>query len=227
MRAHELVLQRLESDLAAGTLSVGDRLPGERTLAEELSVSRSSVREAMRVLEAMGVVRTTVGSGPEAGAIVVADPVTSIGSALRLHAATKYLPIPDLVETRILLESWAVQEVAHRNPGPDFAEVDEVLGAMDNPELTPEEFFRLDATFHIAMSALAGNVVVAAMMAALRDSMHGYFMTVVPVVDDWSAVATNLRNEHRTIVGGVRRGHGAKAAEMVRAHIRGYFELTR
>ena len=92
MRAHELVLERIERDLSNGTLALGDRLPGERTLAEGLSVSRSSVREAIRVLEAMGVVRTAVGSGPESGAIVSADPAVSIGSALRLHIATKFLP---------------------------------------------------------------------------------------------------------------------------------------
>jgi GntR family transcriptional regulator, transcriptional repressor for pyruvate dehydrogenase complex len=225
MRAHELVLQRIERDLADGALAVGDRLPGERALAGDLSVSRSSVREAIRVLEAMGVVRTAVGSGPDAGAIVVADPITSIASALRLHTATKYLPIPDLVDTRILLESWAVHEAARRQPKPDLAGIDELLNAMDDLELTPEEFHRLDAALHVAMSGLAGNVVVEAMMAALRDSIHGYVMAGVPLLDDWSAVAADLRCEHRAIVGALRRGHGAKAAELVEAHIRGYFEL--
>jgi GntR family transcriptional repressor for pyruvate dehydrogenase complex len=227
MRAHELVLQRIERDLATGGLSVGDRLPGERVLAEQLSVSRSSVREAMRVLEAMGVVRIAAGSGPEAGATVVADPITSIGSALRLHAATKHLPVRDLLETRILLESWATQETADRRPRPDLKRVDELLDAMDDPNLAPEEFLRLDAAFHVALSSLAGNVVVAAMMAALQQSIHGYIKGIVPVVDDWSVIATKLRNEHRTIAGAVHRGHGAKAAEIVRAHIRGYFDLMR
>ncbi|HEY5853762.1 MAG TPA: GntR family transcriptional regulator, partial [Aldersonia sp.] len=123
MRAHELVLQRIEHDLSEGALAVGDRLPGERTLAEELQVSRSSVREAIRVLEAMGVVRTAAGSGPESGAIVVADPVASIGSALRLHMATKLLPIADIVSTRILLETWAVREAASRRPIPDLTRI--------------------------------------------------------------------------------------------------------
>jgi len=64
------------------------------------------------VLEAMGVVRTAVGSGPDSGAIVVADPATSIGVALRLHLATKFLPIEDVVQMRVLLESWALREAA-------------------------------------------------------------------------------------------------------------------
>jgi DNA-binding FadR family transcriptional regulator len=227
MRAHELVLHRIERDLAAGSLGVGDRLPGERALAEDLSVSRSSVREAIRVLEAMGVVRTAVGSGPEAGAIVVADPISSIGAALRLHTATRHLPIADLVDTRILLESWALREAAHCRPKPDLSGLEATLDAMDDTALTAEEFLRLDAAFHVAMSELAGNVVVAAMMAALRDSIQGYVVAGVPLLEDWATVADTLRTEHRAVLGAVRRGHGARAGELVGAHIRGYFDLIR
>jgi GntR family transcriptional regulator, transcriptional repressor for pyruvate dehydrogenase complex len=227
MRAHELVLQRIERDLSDGTIAVGDRLPGERALAEDLSVSRSSVREAIRVLEAMGVVRTAVGSGPDAGATVVADPIRSLGSALRLHTATKHLPMSDLVDTRILLETWAVAEAAHRRPAPDVGAVSSMLDAMDDDTLTPQEFHTLDAEFHVALVESAGNMVVAAMMAALRESIHGYVVAGVPLLDDWSAVAANLRCEHRGIVSAVRRGHGAKAGALVRAHIRGYFDLVR
>ncbi len=225
MRAHELVLQWIEQSLSDGALAVGDRLPGERVLAEDLSVGRSSVREAIRVLEAMGVVRTSVGSGPESGAIVVADPTTSLGSALRLHVATRHLPIPDLVETRILLETWALTQAAQRSPRPDLTGAQNLLDAMDDEALEPEAFLLLDAAFHVAMVGLAGNLVVEAMMGALRDSIHGYVMAGVPLLDDWPTVAIGLRSEHRGILAAVARGHGAKAAELVRSHIRGYFHL--
>src|SRR5690349_13603875 len=107
MRTHQLVLHWIENELSAGRLAVGGRLPAERSLAEQLKVSRTSVREAIRVLEAMGVVRAGVGSGPEAGTVVISDPATALGSALRLHVATRHLPVADIVETRVLLESWA------------------------------------------------------------------------------------------------------------------------
>ena len=63
MRTHQLVLTWIEKQLSDGELSVAGRLPAERTLAEKLGVSRTSVREAIRILEAMGVVRAGVGSG--------------------------------------------------------------------------------------------------------------------------------------------------------------------
>jgi DNA-binding FadR family transcriptional regulator len=173
------------------------------------------------------VVRTAVGSGPEAGAIVVADPIRSIGAALRFHTATRHLPIADLVDTRILLESWSLREAADHRPKPELSSLEATLDAMDDTTLTAEEFLRLDAAFHVAMSELAGNVVVAAMMAALRDSIQGYVLAGVPLLDDWVSVANTLRTEHRAILNAVRRGHGARAGELVGAHIRGYFDRIR
>ncbi|MQY29392.1 FadR/GntR family transcriptional regulator [Nocardia aurantia] len=226
MRTHEVVLQRIESDLAAGRLVVGGRLPAERALAEELGVGRSSVREALRVLEAMGVVRTSAGSGPDAGAIVAADPAASIGTALRLHVATHTLPVRDLVQTRILLETWAVREAAFRAAGNPLPEVDALLDAMDDPALSPDQFHRLDADLHVALTGLAGNVLIEAMMSSLREAIHGYVMAAVSRLSDWPAVAAELRREHREIVAAIRRGHGAKAAELVQVHIAGFHALV-
>jgi GntR family transcriptional repressor for pyruvate dehydrogenase complex len=117
VKNYELVLHRVEADLAAGRLRIGGRLPAERVLAEQLGISRPSVREAVRVLEAMGVVRTATGSGPEAGAVIVAEPVPPLTAVLRLHLATNHLPMGDVVQTRLLLESWAAREAAGRAVG--------------------------------------------------------------------------------------------------------------
>ncbi|TFI14413.1 FadR family transcriptional regulator, partial [Micrococcus endophyticus] len=68
------MLDWLEGELRSGRIQVGDKLPSERTLAERFGMSRSSVREAGRVMDAMGLVRSATGSGPRAGAIVVSEP---------------------------------------------------------------------------------------------------------------------------------------------------------
>ncbi len=225
MRAHEIVLERIESDLAAGRLSVGNRLPGERALAEELGISRSSVREAIRVLEAMGMIRTAVGSGPRAGAIIAADPAASMTTALRLHVAAQTFPVQDVVRTRILLETWAV-DAAARQEAVDLSDVEALLDEMDEPGVEPDRFHRLDAEMHAKLAAHAGNAVVREMMASLRGSIHGYVMAAVPLLDDWKAVADNLRAEHRGIVAAVQAGHPSKASRLVREHIEGFHGLT-
>lgn len=227
MKNYELVLNQVEADLAAGRLRIGGRLPGERVLAEQLGISRPSVREAVRVLEAMGVVRTATGSGPEAGAVIVAEPVSPLTAVLRLHLATNHLPMGDVVQTRILLESWSAREAAGREVAAEELEVAQsLLDRMDVAELSPEEFHELDAEFHVALSGLAGNVLVAAVMASLRSAIHDYVLAAVPNLPDWETTAVGLRAEHRGILAAVRAGEPDRAAELVTAHIRGFYQAA-
>lgn len=228
MKNYELVLHRVEAELAAGRLRIGERLPGERALAEQLGISRPSVREAVRVLEAMGVVRTATGSGPEAGAVIVAEPVSPLTAVLRLHLATNHLPMGDVVQTRILLESWAAREAAGRRVETgELKLAEDLLDQMDAPGLSPEEFHLLDAEFHVALSGLAGNVLIAAVMASLRSAIHGYVLAAVPDLPDWEATAVGLRSEHRAILQAIRAGAPDDAADLVTAHIRGFYQAAR
>jgi GntR family transcriptional regulator, transcriptional repressor for pyruvate dehydrogenase complex len=225
-RTHEIVLRRIEEDLAAGRLALGHRLPAERQLAEQLGVSRPSVREAIRVLEAMGIVRTAAGSGAGAGAVIVADPSTALASALRLHLATSHLIIDDIVATRLLIESWSVRTAASAKTRGQFLEAERLLDAMDDLALTPEEFHHLDAEFHIELARLAGNPLVAAVMTALRESIQAYVLAAVPALPNWSATARKLRREHRAILAAVQARQGELAATLVTAHITGFYRAA-
>jgi GntR family transcriptional regulator, transcriptional repressor for pyruvate dehydrogenase complex len=223
MRTHQLVLSWIEDQLSAGRLAVGGRLPAERSLAEQLKVSRTSVREAIRILEAMGVVRAGVGSGPEAGTVVISDPTAALGSALRLHVATQHLPVADIVETRVLLESWAAAKARH--DAPELGEAAALLEAMDSPEgLAVNEFLALDVRFHLALANAAGNAVVSAMMGSLREAIQEYAADLTANLPDWEATASRLRTEHHAILAAVRKGDGVLAAELVAAHIEGYYQ---
>jgi GntR family transcriptional regulator, transcriptional repressor for pyruvate dehydrogenase complex len=220
MRTHQLVLAWIEEQLDAGSLTVGSRLPAERALAEQLQVSRTSVREAIRILEAMGVVRAGVGSGPEAGTVVTADPAAALGSALRLHVATSHLPVRDIVQTRVLLESWAA---AHARPGAvALAAAAALLAEMESAQGT-DAFLALDARFHVALAEAAGNAVVGAMMGSLREAIQRYAAQLTANLPDWGATAARLRAEHAAILAAVNAGDGQRAAVLVAAHIEGYY----
>lgn len=224
MRTHQLVLTWIEKQLSGGQLSVGGRLPAERTLAEQLAVSRTSVREAIRILEAMGVVRAGVGSGPEAGTVVISDPTAALGSALRLHVATQHLPVSDIVETRILLETWAAARA--KPDAPELEQAATLLGEMDAVERvarTADDFLALDIRFHLALADAAGNAVVSAMMGSLRESIQGYTARFTANLPDWDATASRLQAEHREILAAIRNDDGARAATLVAAHIEGYY----
>lgn len=225
-RMHEAVVHYVEDELAAARLPVGGRLPAERALADQLGMSRASVREGLRVLEAMGVVRTASGSGPDAGAIVAADVPAGITAALRLHLASRTLPVADLVETRRLLESWALPRAA-RGGDPHLLDAPRaLLDEMDAPEQTAERFLALDADFHVALVRAAGNEVVTAIMSALRGAIHGYVVAAVPALPDWAGMQRRLRRQHRNILAAVEAGDGERAARLVSAHITGFHRAT-
>jgi len=221
MRTHELVLQWIEKQLSDGDLTLGGRLPGERAMAEQLQVSRTSVREAVRILEAMGVVRAGVGSGKDAGTVVIAEPGSALGSTLRLHVATRHLPVADIVETRVLLESWAAERAQVGVPA--LEEAAALLDQMDEAS-DIDTFLALDARFHVALAQAAGNSVVSAMMASLRGAIENYASTLTENLPDWNATSTRLRAEHRAILNAVNNNDGGTAARLVAAHIQGFYK---
>lgn len=221
-RAWRLVLEHVERDLLDGRLGPGDRLASERELAADLGVGRSSVREALRVLEVMGLIRTSTGSGPQSGAIVIATPSGGMSTLLRLQVAAQGFPLADVVHTRLLLEDAVVAALASQ-PAPDLATAHSVLDAMDADALTPDEFLALDAQLHLALAESSGNTVVAAIMAGLRTSIESYVQQGASAIADWDAMADVLRAEHRAIVEAIAAGDAGAAQSLVRAHITGYY----
>ena len=224
-RTHDALLKDIEEDLRAGKIKVGDRLPGERTLAENYGISRASVREAIRILDAMGVVRSSVGSGPTSGAIVVSDPSAGLSSALRLHVASNRLPVEDIVQTRILLETWTARAGAAREGGDaERKQAAQLLEAMDQSQLDRATFHELDARFHVALSSLAGNEVMATIMESLSGSIVDYVKGSMDAMEDWPDVLEVLRTQHHGIFDAVQSRDGELAARLLREHIEWFYQ---
>jgi len=111
-RSYSIILETFERRLRLGELRVGDKLPSERELAARHGISRPSVREGLRVLNALGLIRSSTGSGPKSGAIIISEPSDALSWALRMHIATRSLPVKDVVSTRLLLEGPAARAAA-------------------------------------------------------------------------------------------------------------------
>ncbi|WP_165143393.1 FadR/GntR family transcriptional regulator [Microbacterium endophyticum] len=221
-RAWRSVLETIESQLLEGLLAPGDRLPSERELAAKLGVGRSSVREAFRVLEVLGLIHTATGSGPSAGAIIIATPRGGMAALLRLQVAAQGFPLEDVVATRLMLEASVVETLAN-DPGRELETAREILDAMDATTLERSEFVALDARLHVALAEATGNVVVSAMMAGLRSAIESYVQAGAAALPDWDEASTNLRHEHREIVAAIDAGDAASAKTLVHDHITGYY----
>jgi GntR family transcriptional regulator, transcriptional repressor for pyruvate dehydrogenase complex len=221
-RAYEQVVDQIEEQILSGSLKVGDRLPGERDLAAKLEVSRAAVREAIRTLEAQGVVRSGVGSGPDAGTLVSAVPSDALNRLLRMHVALANFPMPDVIEARVMLERFSASLAAGHSTDDDRATLRELLDSMDADEIDRELFNDLDTAFHIAIAEAGGNRLVADMTIAIRDSTRRPILRGLEALGDrWTDVCGGLRHEHHDLYDAIVNGENARAADVAEAHIRG------
>ena len=186
------------------------------------------MREALRVLEVLGLIRTQAGSGPSAGAIIISTPGGGMSALMRLQVAASGFPVADIVRTRLILETSVagdLAEAADRSPTSTPAPT-ALLDAMDSPDLTPAEFLALDAAFHLALAEASGNQVIAATMAGLRSGIEGYARAGLDRIDDWHETSARLRREHRGIVDAIGERMPRSARTRVHDHISGYYAET-
>src|ERR687893_2475435 len=109
-RAFEQILDALRAQIADGSLAAGDRLPAERDLASRYGVSRTSVREAIRVLESMGIV--SVRRGADHGVVLLQEPGNAFQPVLRLLVALRHVSLDDAIEFRAMVEGGAARRLA-------------------------------------------------------------------------------------------------------------------
>lgn len=221
VRSWAMVAEWVEQQILAGTLGVGDRLPAERDLAAQLKVSRPAVREAIRSLEAQGVVRSAVGSGKDAGTTVSAMSSPALSRLLRLHVALTSFSMADVVEARVMLErSSASLAAGHRDPD-HLDAVRAALVAMDAPGLDRQQFNDLDTAFHVAIAEAGGNRLVADMTIGIRESMRGPILRALEHLGDgWESAAERFQGDHRAVFAAIEGGDAAAAATLVEQHIR-------
>lgn len=224
-RAWQVVLESIERDLLEGRLRPGDHLPGERALSADLGVGRSSVREAIRVLEVLGLIRTATGSGPSAGAIIVALPGGGMSALMRLQVAATGFAVADIVKTRLVLETAVAGDLADATE-PDLTASATLLDVMESRTLPEAEFLALDAQFHLSLAEASGNQVIAATMAGLRSSIEGYVRQGAANLPSWPETSARLMREHRSILAAIESGDAVSARAVVHAHIADYYSET-
>jgi len=214
-RAFEHILGELEASISAGVLEAGDRLPPERDLAARFGVSRASVREAIRVLEAMGVV--SVRRGAEHGVVLLQEPGNAFQPVLRLLVALRHVSLDDAIEFRVMVEAGAARRLATLGGSDALADL---LDRMEAPGVKQQEFHALDATFHVTLVRTAGN----ALLNLVEDAVDGLLRKVITdlslIAWDWEAIRPQLIAEHRAIHDAIVAGDGDRAAALVTKHVR-------
>lgn len=223
-RTHEQVLAQIEQKILDGRLRAGEKLPSERELVSALGVSRTSVREALRALEAMGIIEARTGSGPDAGSVVTGRATPALANLLRLHLALAQISLADLVETRIQLEVSAARSAASAHTPEDVEQLARLIDAMKSPGLAYEQFNALDTEFHVTIAKISGNALTADLMQALRDAVESHMVAAFARLPEWRTVADALVTEHESILRAIEKSDGGAAAELVSEHITRFYQ---
>lgn len=222
-KTYELVIDRIEEQILAGQLRVGDRLPAERDLAAMLGVSRSAVREAIRMLQAQGVLHSAVGNGPDSGTVVSGSSTDALTRLLRLQVALTNFPVQQVVEARVMLERWSVRLAAESATDDDLVALRGLLDEMDVAGVDRGRFNDLDTAFHVTVAEAGGNRLVADLTGAIRESLRYSLLAAFEEVDDWETLAAGLRAEHHELYERIAARDGSGAADAVERHVRNFF----
>jgi GntR family transcriptional repressor for pyruvate dehydrogenase complex len=167
-KLYEKVAQQIKEMMRDGLLKPGDRLPAERELAETFRVSRSSLRDAIRVLEVMGLVAPRQGEGTIV-CDVSAESLMSPLSSMLLH---KRELVSELLDLRRMIEPPLAGRAAIRATPDEISRLEDILGRqkkkVDRGELAVEE----DAEFHYAIAEAAKNTVVLRVVDVFMDLLR-------------------------------------------------------
>jgi GntR family transcriptional regulator, transcriptional repressor for pyruvate dehydrogenase complex len=206
---HQVVTERLRHAIHIGTYLPGDKLPPERALAQQLGVSRMTVREAIRVLRTEGYVSSRRGS---TGGITVLDQAED---EMRLRQVLRHrmAELDDDFEFRIAVEGAAARLAAQRRTKHDLARLREAyLELEQGPETA--RFRAADNVFHLAIADAARNKFMRQAIENVRA------MTGVPLDQVISRVFTSAHEHHAQILQAIEDRDPDAAERAVVAHIR-------
>lgn len=221
MAIHRKILRWLENELFEGNIQLGQDLPSDSEIARAIGVGRSRTREALRTLEDMDLVQLYNGRGKEMLVHLSDEPASAASAALRLHMSSSRYPTRDLVQTRILLESWAIARIDPKTAS--FAEMDEVLEQMEDFDLSIRDFLELLLTFHHQVMRCAGNELLVGLLASVRQPSFESMLSLVGRMPLWSSAVERLRAESRAIAEALKAGDSATARAMVIGQLRGMY----
>ncbi len=209
------VIDQILSLIKDGTLKPQDQLPSETQLAEQLGVSRSSVREALRALEILGVVESKTGVGSFVRGI---PPMNRLTSSLR-DLAEEGSPL-EILEARKTIEPEIASLAALRRDDGDIQALKKYLDNMEQKMARGESTMEVDLEFHLQLAAACRNPVLADCMHSLADRMHKRFW------HDMKEESLSVQGrpekymvEHREIFEAIERGDPEAAREAMLKHL--------
>lgn len=220
VRAYERVVEQIEQAVFTGRLRPGARLPSERDLMIQFGVGRSTVREALRVLQSNGMIRSRAGDprGPE---VLAASPKSLWKSMSRLVRAES-MSLAELLQFRMLMEGSAYQLAARLRTDAQLTEMDTALRAMaDAPGHA--EFSDADVAFHDAVARASQNTLIVVCSNVVREVVLDLIADSLANATDRQALMHAYLGHHSDVLQAIRDRDGTRAARLARQALYDYY----
>jgi GntR family transcriptional repressor for pyruvate dehydrogenase complex len=199
-------------DLIAEQLTPGDSLPSEAELCRQLGVSRSTVREVLRRLEARGLIETRHGVG-----IQVVDRTRQVATdSLRLMLSRSEVGPRDMLEVRFILECQGAALAAQRATAEDLERIGDAIAALKGPTMTVEANIQADLDFHLGVAQASQNALLIALTHTIRDLLRDTIAATFAL----DPLVERRRQDHGRVLEAIRLCDPHAAEEAMRAHLR-------
>jgi GntR family transcriptional regulator, transcriptional repressor for pyruvate dehydrogenase complex len=205
----EETVERLGTAIKLGLLPAGDRLPPERELADELGISRSTLRQALTALVQSGHLIAARGRG--GGTFVAEAPPLTVGPAPDRHE------LREVLDYRVAIETGAALLAAERAQPEDLDRMREQVETMHDGWELFETYRRADIRFHIAMAEAARSRRLVKAMTEVQGAMS----ELIALIAHPEEVLTQSNVQHARLVNLLQAGDGSGAAELARKHLEG------
>lgn len=213
----QAVVQQIEQLILRGILRPGERLPSERTLSDQMRVSRPSLREAVADLQTRGLLDSRAGAG-----LYVADSLNaSFPAALSQLFSTHNEAVFDYLDFRSDMEGLAAERAARLGSDTDLQVIDTIFKKMETASLTPDTVLEadLDTEFHLSIIEASHNVIMLHMMRSMYDLLRKGVLFNRQVIYQQSNKRTALLDQHRAINDALQARDAAASRAAVTAHM--------
>ena len=216
-RVFQSALKQIEDAILNGSLNSGDKLPNERQLIEDLSISRPTLREVLRVLEQKGFIEIKIGA--KGGAFVKKIGVQQASDGLGILLKQGKISLRHLYEFREGTEGAVAALATERASTKDIDQLDaDLKKAQQLLEKTPPDhikFWEAESHLHVKMAKLSGNIIYEWVLSAVHTKVHSYVHFMPAAVENLK----NTVNEWERIFYWMRRGEASKVRTLVSAHV--------
>lgn len=165
------VYKQIVSLISSGRLNPGDKIPSERDLANELEISRQSIREALNRAEAMGWIEIRQGEG----SFILSSIKGALKTPLTLIIEEEAERIFDFLEMRKLIEGWCVEKAAKEATTEELEKMELILYKMKTVATKNKQWEALDLALHLSFAKATHNVLAVHMMEALKSNFGLFF----------------------------------------------------